>query len=164
MKTYSKFIWTVVWFVAFLSLFGFIGMSRSPSVAIVGDSYALRLPPEQLAGDVYAVPGASIMQLYCMVQRLPERHYDTVYIFAGVANENQWHATRSETKKAIHDLLVPACKKTFRTDNIIICSPDTMWQLMEIPEYREADSLHLNRQGYVALIGTLNNQNTSSRL
>ena len=155
MKTYSKFIWTVVWFVAFLSLFGFIGMSRSPSVAIVGDSYALRLPPELLAGDVYAVPGASIAQIYCLVSRLPERHYDTVYIFAGVANEHQWHATRAETKKAIHDLLVPACKKTFTTDNIIVCSSDTMWRLLENPEYRLGHGVHLTHKGYAALIGAL---------
>ena len=155
MRRHSKFFWTLGWSFAFLSIFWFLGMSRSPSVAIVGDSYALRLPPEQLAGDVYAVPGASIMQLYCMVQRLPERHYDTVYIFAGVANEHQWKATRSETKKAIHDLLVPACKKTFTTDNIIVCSPDTMWRLLETPEYRLGQGVHLTDKGYVALIDSL---------
>ena len=167
MRRYSKFFLTVLLFALSCSspILGDPQLVIDDSCAVVGDSYVATYWP--LGGTRYAEAGYSVAQITKLIQESKPRHFDTVYVVAGVANIS--HILKSQTwkpedvvgstalgatKEEIINDLLPAIESTLTPGKIIVLDPTEMINLLIAGEHITPDGYHLLPPAYTNLLQT----------
>lgn len=127
-----------------------ISFEGSKPAAGVGDSYLILCPSANL--DKFGSGNMSLLQLEILVKNLPDQHYETVYILAGVANVLYWDCSLDETQEDLKRLAW-LCSAKFHARRVVVYDPAEMFRLLENPENRR-DAIHLNVEAYGILLAS----------